>query len=55
MDRFEHKTCGERLAEKEPFTGFKKVETENLLEEYRDKLDDQKTHQAARRLRLTND
>lgn len=42
MDRFEHKTCGETLAEKEPFTGLKKVETENLLEEYRDKLDDQK-------------
>jgi chromosome segregation ATPase len=42
MDRFEHKTCGEILAEKEPFSGLKKVETENLLEEYRDKLDDQK-------------
>jgi len=42
MDRFEHKTCGETLAQKEPFTGLKKVETENLLEEYRDKLDDQK-------------
>lgn len=42
MDRFEHKTCGEILAEKEPFTGIRKVETENLMEEYRDKLDDQK-------------
>ena len=42
MDRFEHKTCGETLAEKEPFTGLKKVETENLMEEYRDKLDEQK-------------
>ena len=42
MDRFEHKTCGESLAEREPFAGLKKVETENLLEEYRDKLDDQK-------------
>lgn len=42
MDRFEHKTCGETLAQKEPFTGLKQVETENLLEEYRDKLDDQK-------------
>lgn len=42
MDRFEHKTCGEILAEKEPFAGLKKVETESLLEEYRDKLDDQK-------------
>jgi septal ring factor EnvC (AmiA/AmiB activator) len=42
MDRFESKTCGETLAQKEPFTGLKQVETENLLEEYRDKLDDQK-------------
>jgi chromosome segregation ATPase len=42
MDRFEHKSCGEILAEKEPFTGIRKVETENLLEEYRDKLDEQK-------------
>jgi len=42
MDRFEHKTCGETLAQKEPFTGLKQVETENLLEEYRDKLDEQK-------------
>jgi chromosome segregation ATPase len=42
MDRFEHKTCAETLAQKEPFTGLKQVETENLLEEYRDKLDSQK-------------
>ena len=42
MARFENKTCGEILAQKDPFTGLKQVETENLLEEYRDKLDDQK-------------
>lgn len=42
MTRFEQKTCGEILAQKEPFTGLKRVEVENLLEEYRDKLDDQK-------------
>jgi chromosome segregation ATPase len=42
MDRFEKKTCAETLAQKEPFTGLKRVETENLLEEYRDKLDEQK-------------
>lgn len=42
MDRFERKTCGEILAQKDPFTGLKRVETENLLEEYRDKLDEQK-------------
>lgn len=42
MTRFEQKTCGEILAQKEPFTGLKRVEMENLLEEYRDKLDEQK-------------
>lgn len=42
IERFEHKTCGEILTEKEPFTGIRKVETENLMEEYRDKLDEQK-------------
>ncbi len=42
MTRFEQKTCGEILAQKEPFTGLKRVEVENLLEEYRDKLDEQK-------------
>jgi chromosome segregation ATPase len=42
MERFENKTCGETLAQSDPFSGIKKVETENLLEEYRDKLDDQK-------------
>ena len=42
IDRFEKKTCAETLTQKEPFTGIKRVETENLLEEYRDKLDEQK-------------
>jgi hypothetical protein len=42
MTRFEQKSCGEILAQKEPFTGLKRVEVENLLEEYRDKLDEQK-------------
>ena len=42
MVRFEQKSCGEILAQKEPFTGLKRVEIENLLEEYRDKLDEQK-------------
>lgn len=42
MDRFEKKTCGETLAQGEPFTGLKRVETENLLEKYRDQLEEQK-------------
>lgn len=42
MVRFEQKSCNEILAQKEPFTGLKRVQVENLLEEYRDKLDEQK-------------
>ena len=30
------------LLEKEPVLGFKRVQIENMLEEYRDKIDDQK-------------
>jgi chromosome segregation ATPase len=41
MTRFERKTCNEILLEGEPFTGIRRVQTENLLEMYRDKLDDQ--------------
>lgn len=42
MTRFERKTCNEILAEGEPFTGLRRVQTENLLEMYRDKLDEHK-------------
>lgn len=42
MTRFEQKTCGEILAQQEPLFGFRRVEVENLLEEYRDKLDEQR-------------
>jgi chromosome segregation ATPase len=42
MTRFERKTCNEILAEGEPFLGLRRVQTENLLELYRDKLDEHK-------------
>jgi hypothetical protein len=42
MTRFEQKSCNEILVQKEPLFGLKRVEIENLLEEYRDKLDEQK-------------
>lgn len=42
MTRFEQKSYGEILAQKELFTGLKRVEIENLQEEYRNKLDEQK-------------
>lgn len=43
MVRYEKKSCEDVLAQREPFTGLKRVEVENLMEEYRDKLDEQKT------------
>lgn len=43
MVRYEKKSCEDALAQREPFTGLKRVEVENLMEEYRDKLDEQKT------------
>ncbi len=42
MHKYRDKSCQDALAQVEPFTGLKKVEMENLLEAYRDKLDDQK-------------
>lgn len=42
MVRYERKSCTDAMAQKEPFTGLKQVEIENLLEEYRDKLDAEK-------------
>lgn len=42
MHKYRDKSCQDALAQAEPFTGLKKVEMENLLEAYRDKLDDQK-------------
>jgi chromosome segregation ATPase len=42
LGRYEGKGILEVIRQKEPLTGLKAVEIENLLEEYRDKLDDQK-------------
>lgn len=39
MDKYRDKSCQDALAQVEPFTGLKKVEVENLLEAWRDKLD----------------
>ena len=40
LERYEKKTCGEIVREQEPFTRLKRVELENQLEGYRDRLDD---------------
>ena len=42
MVRFQNKSCAEITAENNPFTGPRRVEVENLMEQYRDQLDDQK-------------
>ena len=41
LDRYQSKGIWTTLVQKEPFTGIKSVEIENLLEEYRDKLAEQ--------------
>lgn len=42
MVRYENKGFNDIVKQREPFTGLKQVEVENLLEEYRDKLDAEK-------------
>lgn len=46
MVRYEDKNCGEVLTDKEPFTGLSKVQTENMLEAFRDKLEDHRVVKA---------
>ena len=41
LTAYEHKGCGSALLQAEPVTGLKRVEIENLIEDYRDKLNDQ--------------
>jgi len=45
MQKYRDKSCQDALAQAEPFTGLKKVEVENLLEIWRDRLD-RETHGA---------
>jgi len=42
LERYENKGVFSSLLAAEPFTGLKRVELENLVEDYRDKLDAQK-------------
>jgi chromosome segregation ATPase len=39
LDRYEKKGCFGALAQAEPFTGLKRVEVQNAVEEYRQKID----------------
>ena len=47
MDQYKNKGVWSGVAQMEPFTGLKRVEIENLLDEYRDKLDAQKVESTA--------
>ncbi len=42
MQKYRDKSCADALAQSEPFTGLRKVEVENLLETWRDRLDKEK-------------
>jgi chromosome segregation ATPase len=42
MQKYRDKSCQDVLAQAEPFTGLKKVEVENMLETWRDRLDREK-------------
>jgi hypothetical protein len=42
MVLYERQGVGDVLARREPFTGLRQVEVENLMEAYRDKLDEHK-------------
>lgn len=42
MEKYRDKSCHDALAQSEPFTGLKRVEVENLLETWRDRLDREK-------------
>ena len=42
LSQYRHKGCTAALLQAEPVTGLKRVEIENLMEDYRDKFDQQK-------------
>lgn len=50
LGKYRDKGVGDALLEAEPFTGVKRVELDNLIEEYRDKLEAQKMEPAKVRL-----
>lgn len=49
LDKYEKKGCGDAMLQGETFTQLKRVEIENLVEDYREKLDEQKLDRPARR------
>ena len=47
IEQYRRKSCEDALLQSEPVTGLKRVEVENLMEDYRDKLDGERLPQAA--------
>ena len=43
LELYEKKTCSDSVLQREPFTGLKRVQIENAVEDLRDKLDSQRT------------
>jgi hypothetical protein len=43
LNRYEKYSLGEALLAKEPFTGITRVKLETLVQDYQDKISDQKT------------
>lgn len=48
LEQYRRKSCGDALLQFEPVTGLKRVEVENLLEDYGDRLDAERLPQAAK-------
>jgi chromosome segregation ATPase len=49
LERYERKNCVDAMLQSEPFTGLKRVEMENFVEDHREKLDEHKLDRSASR------
>jgi chromosome segregation ATPase len=49
LDRYQQKGCFDAALQGEPFTGLKRVEIENFVEDHREKLDEHKLDRQTRR------
>jgi chromosome segregation ATPase len=49
LEKYQSKSCFDTALQNEPFTGLKRVEIENFVEDHREKLDEHKLDRQARR------
>lgn len=49
LEKYQEKTCFDAALQSEPFTGLKRVEIENFVEDHREKLDEHKLDRQASR------